>query len=1248
MFQDSKSKYLQLQDSMQDGFVSSDLNGQILEFNKAFKDMIGFTDNEVRNFTRLGFPSRRWKSLVSTILAEGHAELHIDEFECKDGTPLPVVFKMHLVSDENGRPIGTWIIVRDVSSQRKAEVQFRAIFENTTLGIALVDSDGIILEANRTLQEFLGYKKKELLGLNVFNITPPEDEEVERQLSEDIMSGKRNSYSMEKRFLKKDGAMRWGRLTVSVTRDSTGNVLFIIGVVEDITKKKQAEEDLSKHTHNLNERIKELTCLYSISKLLSSDLQTDEVLQRLVNLIQVAWQYPDITEVRAVYQNQKYLTDNFRETPWKQLANITVSGKKVGVLEVHYLEEKPTKGEGPFLKEERYLIDALAENVGSFIEHKIAEEALRESEDGLAEAQRMAHLGNWDWDVVKNELSWSDETYRIFGCIPQEFELTYDAFLEFIHPDDRGQVMKAVDEALYEDKSYNIDYCIVLKDGSKCIVHETAEVFFDNKGKPIRMIGTVQDITERKKAEDALSEKEAILRATLESTDDGILVVDNDQNVLLANSRFAELWQIPEELLETANDKVLVDYVQEQLENPNEFRERVQTFYKSSSVALDTLQFIDGRVFERYTSPLIQEGTITGRAWSFRDVTVSKRGELALIESESKYRALAEKSLQGIAIMHEGRIVYANQAYAEVSGDTVEELIAESPEGIWKRIHPEDLEWLVTAYAGYLEGDQTAPRVEYRVIHKDGSTRWVESYATPIEYNGGHALQVAQIDITERKNAVMALQDSEGRLAKAQEIAHIGNWDWNITEEKLFWSDEIYRIFGLSPRKFEETYEAFLSFVHPDDRELVQQSVNNALENDISYSIDHRIVLKDGSMKFVHEQASVYRDEAGRPVRMIGTVQDITERKTAEEALKESEARLRAIFEQSPIGIEFFDNDGFLVDMNKAAKDQFGIRDLEDVIGIFNIFKDPNVPDWVNKMFRSGEVVRYEDLFSFDRVNEEKQYQTEKKGFFHADFTHYPLRAADGSSIGSVMHILDITERKMAEQRIVETRDSAEFFVDLMSHDISNIHQAVSGTMELLLYDENVLPSTREIVTESVRQVSRATHLINDVKKFISIETNPSELVAKDLREVLSVAKELVQENMPEKQLVIHTDLDSPNLNAFADEMLNDVFYSILHNAMKHDPKDVVEVDVVVRSMAEDSYLKISLIDHGMGISDKLKENLFQRIAKKKEGYWGTGIGLTLTKRIIDHYGGEIWVEDRVPGDHTKGASITMTLPIAK
>jgi PAS domain S-box-containing protein len=145
-------------------------------------------------------------------------------------------------------------------------------------------------------------------------------------------------------------------------------------------------------------------------------------------------------------------------------------------------------------------------------ERKRVAQALRERQASLAEAQRIAHLGNWDWNIETNELRWSDEIYRIFGLTPQEFGATYDAFLDSVHPDDRESVKKAVDEALYDDKRYSIHHRVVLPDGTERIVQEQAEITFNNKGKPIRMIGTVQDITERKRAEKALEESEAELR----------------------------------------------------------------------------------------------------------------------------------------------------------------------------------------------------------------------------------------------------------------------------------------------------------------------------------------------------------------------------------------------------------------------------------------------------------------------------------------------------------------------------------------------------------------------------------------------------------------------------------------------------------------------------------------------------------------------------------------------------------------
>ncbi|HHT9109314.1 MAG TPA: PAS domain-containing protein, partial [Candidatus Wunengus sp. YC63] len=138
--------------------------------------------------------------------------------------------------------------------------------------------------------------------------------------------------------------------------------------------------------------------------------------------------------------------------------------------------------------------------------------------------------------------------------------------------------------------------------------------------------------------------------------------------------------------------------------------------------------------------------------------------------------------------------------------------------------------------------------------------------------------------MTDHINArTTALAESEARLAEAQQIAHIGSWEWDIVGNELYWSDEIYRIFGLLPQEFGATYEAFLNCVYPDDREFVKKSVNEALYDKKSYDIDHRILLKDTTIRIVHEKAVVIYDDTGMVARMVGTVQDITERKRAEE-----------------------------------------------------------------------------------------------------------------------------------------------------------------------------------------------------------------------------------------------------------------------------------------------------------------------------------------------------------------------------
>jgi PAS domain S-box-containing protein len=180
------------------------------------------------------------------------------------------------------------------------------------------------------------------------------------------------------------------------------------------------------------------------------------------------------------------------------------------------------------------------------------------------------------------------------------------------------------------------------------------------------------------------------------------------------------------------------------------------------------------------------------------------------------------------------------------------------------------------------------------------------------------------VEIAYRKQAEEGLRESQARLLKAQRIAQLGNWNWDIVSGCLHWSDEIYRVFGLTPQQFDATYEAFLESVHPDDRTHVVESVNATLRAGKSYSIDHRIVLPDGSIRYVHEQAEVELDDGGQPVSMQGTVQDITERKQIEMALRESEERFRILVQQAADAFFLASPQGKLVDVNWQACDCLG------------------------------------------------------------------------------------------------------------------------------------------------------------------------------------------------------------------------------------------------------------------------------------------------------------------------------------
>jgi diguanylate cyclase (GGDEF)-like protein/PAS domain S-box-containing protein len=257
-----------------------------------------------------------------------------------------------------------------------------------------------------------------------------------------------------------------------------------------------------------------------------------------------------------------------------------------------------------------------------------SERRLRESEAALAEAQAIAHLGSWEFDVATATLTWSDETYRIFGVTRGTFTPTYAGVIARMHPDDQALVDRTYRSSLSQG-DLSIDHRIVLDDGGIRYVTEHARTFFDATGRAVRSVGTVQDITPRKLAEEQLQLANTILRTQLETSPDGILVVDAAHRIRSFNQRFVELWSLPVELVDAGDDSAVLATVQGQIADETGFLTRVRYLYAHPNEAgQDEIELRDGRIIDRQTAPLrAASGIDLGRVWFFRDVTDRKRVE---------------------------------------------------------------------------------------------------------------------------------------------------------------------------------------------------------------------------------------------------------------------------------------------------------------------------------------------------------------------------------------------------------------------------------------------------------------------------------------------------------------------------------------------------------------------------------------------------------------------------------------------
>lgn len=276
-----------------------------------------------------------------------------------------------------------------------------------------------------------------------------------------------------------------------------------------------------------------------------------------------------------------------------------------------------------------------------------------------------------------------------------------------------------------------------------------------------------------------------------------------------------------------------------------------------------------------------------------------RQAELALKEAETEYRTLAQTTYDWVYWQNpDGTLRYVSPSCERITGYTANEFLR-SPELLERIVLDEDRDLFAKHCQDNLDKDTMD--FQYRITRKDGLAVWIDHTCTKVYGRQGEYLgyRVSNRDITDRKKIEVELKESRERLIDAQRIARLGNWELNLVTDRLFWSQGIFTIFGLDKDTFDGTYEAFLECVHPDDRKAVMKAVDHALSKpDYHYDINHRIIRPDGSERIVHERAEVMFDETGKPLRMIGTVHDITSQKHMEKRLEEQLAEINSLRHQ--------------------------------------------------------------------------------------------------------------------------------------------------------------------------------------------------------------------------------------------------------------------------------------------------------------------------------------------------------------
>ncbi len=577
----------------------------------------------------------------------------------------------------------------------------------------------------------------------------------------------------------------------------------------------------------------------------------------------------------------------------------------------------------------------------------------------------------------------------------------------------------------------------------------------------------------------------------------------------------------------------------------------------------------------------------------------------ALQESETKFAALFQFSPIPISVLTmDGRHVETNLMFLKLSGYSHEEVIGRTN----VELNVITRETRERMFAAIKQGGGSIREYEHEGRARDGTIHTLLTSTETILIKGVPHLLNANVDITDSKHAQKARQEGEALLAQSQQIAHIGSWIFNIAENRLIWSDETYRIFGLEPQEFASTYGAFLDSVHPDDRAAVDAAYSDSLrEAKDTFEIEHRVLRQHtGEIRYVHEKCIHERDAAGTIVRSIGMVQDITEHKHVQEKLQESEERLRLAHKATNDVVWDWDVVTDAQRWNEAGAVVFG---WTEIVG------RPVTAAWWVERVHPEDLRRVEDGFFAVVNNPQADYWKDEYRFRKADGSYaqvmdrgYVLRNKQGKAIRMIGAMLDITERKQAEERIRDLLQEKELILKEVHHRIKNNMHIIRSLISLQANSTKDRTVT-EALNDAVNRMQSMAVLYDKLYRSEDFQDmSIKDYLAPLVREIVSL--------FPKGETVkVETSIDDFILDVKTLSSLGIIVNEIITNAMKYAFIGRADGIISIAASKSNNRVKMTISDNGPGIPAGV-------IAMNSEG-----LGLQLVEMLVKQLRGSLIIE---------------------